>query len=93
MGAVEIVEAYLHREFPGASLFDFRDGDRSGHTFSVHEGAAHRRLTLSREFLEVVSPERLAMLLAEWRIAVALRDLPAGHRVIMTTSGIRTEAG
>lgn len=89
--AIDAVSGYVAREFPGASVMDTRDHDRSAHTWSIREAAGPvLLLTVSFEFLSDTPPPEIGSRLSEWQVADTLRGAGAGRRVLVTTGGLTT---
>lgn len=78
---------YVKAEFPGHSMWDARDHDRSAHTVSVETEAGMLLVTASFEFLSDNTPAVVSQLLKEWKVADALREAGPTQRVLVTRDG------
>ncbi len=89
--AIDAVSAYVAREFPGASVMDNLDYDRSAHTWSIHEADGPvLLLTVSFEFLSDTPPAEIGNRLSRWHVSDTLRGAEANWRVLVTTGGVTT---
>jgi hypothetical protein len=78
---------YVKQEFPGRSVWDRRDHDRSAHTVSVATDAGILLLTASFEFLSDNTPIAVSQLLKKWKVADALRETGSTGRKLVTRIG------
>jgi hypothetical protein len=90
--ACEAVHGYLFAQFPGADIWDRHDPDPPAHTWGVEERHVAMQLTVSFEFLRAFAPDGIASQLTAWRADEELRAAGATRRVVVTTTGLRTES-
>jgi hypothetical protein len=85
---IAAVVDYVKRAFPGHSVWDSRDTDRSAHTVSVWTAGGILLLTASFEFLSDNTPSEVQKLLTKWKAADALReDAGPTKRLLVTRDG------
>jgi hypothetical protein len=84
---VASVVAYIKEEFPGRSVWDARDHDRSAHTVGVETDAGVLLLTASFEFLSDNGSSVVSQLLKKWKVADALREAGSTGRLLVTRDG------
>jgi hypothetical protein len=79
---------YVKQQFPGHSVWDGKDHDRSAHTVSVWFKGDVLLLTASFEFLSDNTPSEVQKLLTRWKVADALReDAGPTKRLLVTWDG------
>lgn len=83
---LEIVREVLRNGFPGWAVEDAADElERATRFFSIRQGREPRhRLSVSREFFDDHSLERIEPLLQSWRLVGALKQ--AGLRLVVVGS-------
>ena len=87
--AIDAVTSYVEREFPGASIMDLRDFDRSAHTWSIQTNGAVLLLTVSFEFLRDTPTDQIEPFLRRWDTPSLLRTEGATSRVLVTRDGVQ----
>ena len=90
---IAAVVDYVKQQFPGHSVWDGKDHDRSAHTVSVWFNGDVLMLTASFEFLSDNTASEVQKLLTKWKVADALRE-EAGRakRVLVTRDGRKVTA-
>jgi hypothetical protein len=86
---LEVVREMLRHGFPGLAVEDAADElDHATRFFSIRQGREPRhRLSVSREFFDDHSLERIEPLLQSWRVVGALKQ--AGlHLVVVGSIGV-----
>jgi hypothetical protein len=84
-----IVDAYLKKEFPGASLMDGHDTEHEAHWWSIKQNDKVMVIRVSMEFLTYQTTEQEAnALLNNFNPARALRS-SAGRLVVLSRDGVR----
>jgi hypothetical protein len=83
------VRAYLHEQFPGASIRDSYDAGRMAEVFRVETDGVGglRDAVVSTEFLDEYAPEKMAKALTGLRVAEHLRSAK-GKEVLVTSWGV-----
>jgi hypothetical protein len=92
--AVRAVTTHLQQAFPGSSVQDAEDDDRHAYSFRLTDasGGPVALVTVSDEFLEDVAAQEIDRRLATMRLADVVRAAGPTTRVIVATTGVRTEA-
>jgi hypothetical protein len=80
---LESIREYLRNAFPDWTVIDALDNGRDAHVFRISRPREPIHvLTVHRQVLEDHTPAELVRLLAERRVAQAMRDAPV-HRVLL----------
>ena len=83
------VRAYLHEQFPGASIRDSYDVARMAEVFRVEADGVGglRDAVVATEFLDEYPPDRMGKALTGLRVAEHLRSAK-GREVLVTSWGV-----
>jgi hypothetical protein len=83
------VRGYFQEYFPGSSIRDSYDADRTAQVFRVESGGdgGLRNAVLSIDFLEEYAPEKMGKALISLRVAEHLQSAK-GREVVLTSWGV-----
>jgi hypothetical protein len=92
--AVRAVSEYLERALPGTRVNDAVDFDRHAHSFRLTDASGRMigLVTVSGEFLDDVPAAEIGERLKTMPLKDALSAAGTTARVIVTTTGLRTES-
>ena len=87
---VLVVREYLQQEFPGCTVYDFYEHQRSAQVFHLQnsQGSLMHQAAVSDDFFEAESERNIRRFLDKNRLARALRDAGSSD-VLVTQGGIR----
>ena len=87
---IAAVRSYLEHKFPGDNVQDTHVFSSEDQIFRVAHGLEFYLVEVTLEFFRFNSPEQIARLLGEWKLAETMRQ--ATHsRILVTTDGLRIE--